>query len=198
MQYGTQMRGMRTTIEFVALTCALSLGLSGCRHKPVAPPLPAIAQPVDLETPPPPDKPQMVEAPPVKLPPPPTAAAASKPKRERRKSTKTAPAAAPATPTVQVASAETPSPSPEDTAIGALSSGGDSSPRAQQEAADLIASIEKRLNALPAQKVEAEKAQISKIKNFQRQAQDALTTGDAEGAKTLATKAKLLLDDLEK
>jgi hypothetical protein len=25
-----------------------------------------------------------------------------------------------------------------------------------------------------------------------------LTTGDAEGAKTLATKAKLLLDDLEK
>ena len=48
------------------------------------------------------------------------------------------------------------------------------------------------------QKVDAEKAQISKIRNFQRQAQEALTSGDLEGAKTLATKAKLLLDDLEK
>jgi ribosomal protein S20 len=96
-----------------------------------------------------------------------------------------------------VASAETPL-SPEQTAIGALSSGGESSPRAQQEAADLIASIDKRLNALSAQKAEAEKAEISKVRNFQRQAQEALTSGDAEGAKTLATKAKLLLDDLEK
>jgi ribosomal protein S20 len=196
MQYETEMRRIGTTVQFVALTCALSLGLSGCRHKAVVPPLPAIAQPVDLETPPPPDKPQMVEASPVKLPPPPTASAASKPRRERRKTAKAAPPAAAATPPVQVANAETPS--PEETAIGALSSGGDSSPRAQQEAADLIASIEKRLTALPAQKAEAEKAQISKIKNFERQAQDALTTGDAEGAKTLATKAKLLLDDLEK
>jgi len=196
MQYENEMRRIGTTIQLVALTCALSLGLSGCRHKPVAPPLPAITQPVDLAAPPPPDKPQMVEAPPEKLPPPPTAAAASKPRRERRKTTKTAATPATTTPPVQVASAETPS--PEETAIGALSSGGDSSPRAQQEAADLIASIEKRLNALPAQKAEAEKTQISKIKNFQRQAQDALTSGDAEGAKTLATKAKLLLDDLEK
>jgi ribosomal protein S20 len=196
MRYEYEMRRIGTTIRLVALTCALSLGLSGCRHKAVVPPLPAISQPVDLETPPAPDKPEMVEAPPAKLPPPPTAAAASKPRRERRKTTKTAATPATTNPPVQVASAETPS--PEETAIGALSSGGDSSPRAQQEAADLIASIEKRLNALPAQKAEAEKTQISKIKNFQRQAQDALTSGDAEGAKTLATKAKLLLDDLEK
>ena len=68
----------------------------------------------------------------------------------------------------------------------------------QQEAVDLIAANEKRLNALSAQIVEAEKAQISKVRNFQRQAQEALNSGDAEGAKTLATKAKLLLDDLVK
>ncbi len=86
----------------------------------------------------------------------------------------------------------------EVTAIGALSSGGDPNSHAQQEAADLIGSIDRRLNAVPAQKAEAEKAQISKIRNFQRQAQEALTSGDIEGAKTLATKAKLLLDDLEK
>jgi len=99
---------------------------------------------------------------------------------------------------VQVASTDPTAPSPEQTAIGALSSGGDSNPKAQQDAAELIASIEKRLTALPAQKADAEKAQISKIRNFQRQAQEALASGDAEGAKTLATKAKLLLDDLEK
>ncbi len=39
---------------------------------------------------------------------------------------------------------------------------------------------------------------MSKIKNFQRQAKQAMSSGDAEGAKTLATKAKLLLDDLDK
>jgi ribosomal protein S20 len=62
----------------------------------------------------------------------------------------------------------------------------------------MIAANEKRLNALPAQIVEEQKAQISKVKTFQRQAQEALSSGDAEGAKTLATKAKLLLDDLSK
>jgi len=43
-----------------------------------------------------------------------------------------------------------------------------------------------------------EKAQISKVRNFQRQAQEALNSGDAEGQRLLATKAKLLLDDLVK
>jgi len=62
----------------------------------------------------------------------------------------------------------------------------------------MIAANEKRLNALPIQVSDEQKAQISKVKNFQRQAQEALNSGDAEGAKTLATKAKLLLDDLTK
>ena len=47
-------------------------------------------------------------------------------------------------------------------------------------------------------KTDEQKAQVSKVKNFLKDAQDALKSGDAEGAKTLATKAKLLLDDLEK
>jgi ribosomal protein S20 len=96
---------------------------------------------------------------------------------------------------VQVASA---APPPEETAIGALTAGGEASPQIKQEAAELITSSEKRLNALPSQKAEDEKAQVSKVKNFLKDAQEALNTGDAEGAKTLATKAKLLLDDLEK
>ena len=91
-----------------------------------------------------------------------------------------------------------PPPSPEETAIGALTAGGEANPQTKQEAADLITSSEKRLNSLPPQKAEDEKAQVSKVKNFLKDAQEALKTGDAEGAKTLATKAKLLLDDLEK
>jgi hypothetical protein len=88
--------------------------------------------------------------------------------------------------------------SPEDAAIGALSLGGEANPRSQQEAAELLSSVERRLSGLAASKAKAEKAQVSRIINFQRQAQAALDSGDAEGAKTLATKAKLLLDDLEK
>ena len=133
----------------------------------------------------------MIEPSVVKMPPVPVASGAAKIKRERRKAV-----AKPAPEPTQVASAE--QPPTEAAAIGALTSGGEANSRSQQEAADMIAANEKRLNALPAQIVEDQKAQISKVKTFQRQAQEALTSGDAEGAKTLATKAKLLLDDLSK
>jgi ribosomal protein S20 len=134
----------------------------------------------------------MIEPPAVKLPPLPVASNAAKPKRERRK-----PAAKTTglEPPVQIASTE---PSIEVAAIGALTSGVEANPKSQQEAADMIAANEKRLNGLSAQMSDEQKAQISKVKNFQRQAQEALNSGDVEGAKTLATKAKLLLDDLLK
>ena len=86
-----------------------------------------------------------------------------------------------------------------DTVIGALTPGGaDQTPQARQDAQELLASTDRRLNALPAQTQQTQKAQISQIRNFWKQAVDALKAGDAEGAKTLALKAKLLLDDLEK
>jgi ribosomal protein S20 len=147
--------------------------------------------PVALEEIPEPEHLPMVEIPQIKLPPVPVATNA-KPKRERKKP---APKATTPEPPVQVASV---APPPEETAIGALTAGGEASPQTKQDAADLIAASEKRLNALPAKKAEDEKAQVSKVKNFLKDAQDALKSGDAEGAKTLATKAKLLLDDLEK
>ena len=139
----------------------------------------------------------MVEIPPPqRLPPVPISADAGKPKRKKKQAPKVVAPPEPA-PGTQVASAA-PAPSPEETAIGALTAGGETNPQTKQEATDLIASIEKRLNALPAQKAEEQKAQVSKVRNFWKDAQEALKTGDAEGAKTLATKAKLLLDDLEK
>ena len=190
MLYGDMTRRLAAVLLCVGLTC----GLSGCRRKTVQPlPMPQSTAPVALEPPKTDDKLPMVEAPPVKMPPVPVAAAASKPKRERKKPVK--PATPPPAPTQVAAATE---PVPEGTAIGALTAGGDANPKSQQEAADLIASIEKRLNALPQATTDEGKAQISKVKNFWKQALDALNSGDAEGAKTLATKAKLLLDDLEK
>jgi hypothetical protein len=138
----------------------------------------------------------MIEAPEIKLPPVPVASGAS-PRRERRRKP-TAQPTTPASPQANPADTPAATASPEDTAIGALSVGGEANPRSQQEAAELLSSIEKRLNGVSASVAGAEKAQISRIRNFQRQAQAALDSGDAEGAKTLATKAKLLLDDLEK
>jgi hypothetical protein len=78
-----------------------------------------------------------------------------------------------------------------------LSAGGDSAAQSQQQARDLIASLVKRIAALSAKTISAEKRQVSQVQNFIRQAQRALDSGDADGAKNLATKAKLLMDDLE-
>jgi ribosomal protein S20 len=150
--------------------------------------------PVALEDIPEPDDLPMVEAPTEKLPPVPLSTDAGKLKRKKKTPKVVAPSEPP--PETQVASAAGP-PSP-DAAVGALTAGGETNPQTKQEAQDLIASIDKRLNALPAQKAEEQKAQVSKVRNFWKDAQDALKSGDAEGAKTLATKAKLLLDDLEK
>jgi ribosomal protein S20 len=182
------------TLASVTLCIGLTVGLGGCRHKTQVAILPAVLTPVALEDIPEPENLPMVDVQQTNLPPVPVTASAGKPKRERKKPV---PKAAPLPEPVQVASVASP-PSPEDTAIGALTAGGEANPQTKQEAADLITSSEKRLNALPTQKAEDEKAQVSKVKNFLKDAQDALKTGDAEGAKTLATKAKLLLDDLEK
>jgi hypothetical protein len=183
------------------LTCTifcfgLALMLGGCRHKQQLAPLPPVLTPVAIEDIPEPANLPMVETPSTRLPPVPVSVDAGKPKRRKKQAPKVvAPPESVPEPAVTVAG---PTPSPEDTAIGALTAGGETNPQTKQEAADLIASIEKRLNALPAQKAEEQKAQVSKVRNFWRDAQEALKSGDAEGAKTLATKAKLLLDDLEK
>jgi ribosomal protein S20 len=181
-------------IAWTALWFGLTIGLAGCRHQPQLAPLPPVMTPVALEDIPEPDNLAMVEAPPENLPPVPVSTEAGKPKRKKKQPPKVVvPEPAPET---QIASAAGP-PTP-DAAVGSLTAGGETNPQTKQEAEDLIASIDKRLNALPAQKVEEQKAQVSKVRNFWKDAQEALKSGDAEGAKTLATKAKLLLDDLEK
>ena len=181
------------TLARLMLCFGLTVGLGGCRHKVQVATLPVVLTPVALEEIPAPENLPTVEGERIDLPPVPVASNEGKPRRERKKPAPKTPVPEP----TQVASAAPP-PSPEETAIGALTAGGEANPQTKQEAADLITASEKRLTALPAQKAEEEKAQVSKVKNFLKDAQEALNTGDAEGAKTLATKAKLLLDDLEK
>ncbi|MBB5316323.1 hypothetical protein [Tunturibacter empetritectus] len=182
-------------IAWTTLWFGLAMGMAGCRHKPQLAPLPPVMAPVALEDIPEPDDLPMVEEPPVKLPVVPVSTEAGKPKKRKKTPKVVAPVEPPPAETQVASAAAAPSP---DAAVGALTAGGETNPQTKQEAEDLIASIDKRLNALPAQKVEEQKAQVSKVRNFWKDAQDALKSGDAEGAKTLATKAKLLLDDLEK
>ncbi|WP_188758894.1 hypothetical protein [Edaphobacter acidisoli] len=173
-----------------ALACAgLMLGASGCRHKVrAAPPLPPVLVPMALVDVPRPADTPMLTPQPVKMPPMPVASKMAKLPREHRRTIVKA----------EEPAVVTPSPQAEAAAIGSLTAGGASNPQARQEATNLIASNERRLAALPTQRAEEQKGEIGTVRNFQKQAQDALNSGDAEGAMTLATKAKLLLDDLEK
>jgi hypothetical protein len=168
---------------------ALAVGLTGCHHK-AGFVLPSAAKaPLELETVPPPAPPLMIATIPEPelepLPPlPPARPAPRRPAPVKE---------TPPPPPVQVASAAEPA-----AAIGALSSGGDSAGQSQQQAKDLIASILKRIAALPAKIADGKKGEVRQVKRFLDQAQQALTTGDADGAKNLATKAGLLMDDMEK
>lgn len=172
-----------------ALVCAgLVLATSGCRHRVRLTPLPPVLVPMPLVDVPRPANPPVLTAPQVKMPAVPVASRMARLPRERRRPPKVEETVQPPAPT----------PAAEAAAIGSLTAGGAANPQTRQDAANLIASNERRLNALSAQRQEAQKSEVSTVRNFQKQAQDALNSGDAEGSLTLATKAKLLLDDLEK
>jgi hypothetical protein len=83
---------------------------------------------------------------------------------------------------------------PEVSAIGQLSSGDPSDLRNQTE--DSIASTERGVNNLNRQLSEQEQKTVAQIREFLKQAKTALTTGDVDGAHTLALKAKVLFGEL--
>ena len=176
----------------------LALGLTGCHPRIVLIVIPPVAKPIALETPPPMANPPEIETPPppepvvVELPP----VEVTPPAPPRRRTPTPAPVPPPVQPPVQVAGAV--APDAGAVAIGALSTGGNSTPQSQQEAKDLIAGITRRIAALPTRKANAQKDQVRQVRHFLDQAEHALKSGDAEGAKSLATKAKLLMDDVEK
>jgi hypothetical protein len=177
----------RYGVRLARLLClVLAVWLTGCRHKTVRAALPIVLLPVDLDDSEPLDPGPMIAeiAPPeFGLPEPP---APPKPAPRRR------PAPTKEEPPVQVASGGA------ALAMGDLTSGNETMPQSQQQARDLIASILKRIGALPAKTINAEKKELRDVHRFVEQAQQALTSGDPDGAINLATKARVLMDDLEK
>ena len=190
-----------------AATLVALMTTAGCHHRRLQPVLLPPRTPVALAKVPDPGAPPLVEAQTTKLPSVPTADAVEKPKRVKRHAPKPTPVVqqpaavtvAPTKKAPETASAAAPTKTePAVAEIGALTVGGAQSPRALQQANELLASNERRLNSLSAEAVKAQAELVAKVRNFQKEAQQALASGDAEGAQTLATKGKLLLDDFDK
>jgi hypothetical protein len=175
------------------MCAAMVGGLSGClRHPPKLMLLTVWRAPVEMEVPAGP--PPLVPTPEVDLPDVPLAEAGGRLPVARRRARPTAGASTIGAAPQGVVDA----PEPETVDIGNLTAGGDATPQSRQEAADLIESTYQRLKALSSGTMSAHRSQVTRVKNFQQQAQRALASGDADGAKNLATKGKLLLDDMLK
>lgn len=83
---------------------------------------------------------------------------------------------------------------PAVSAIGQLSSGDPADSR--QQALSAIAAIEHGLNGINRSLNEQEQKTAAHIREFLKQARQALDSGDVEGARTLTAKAKVLLSEL--
>ena len=180
-------RMLRTSCISLVVT-----GLAGCRHRtPVAPVIPppapvTVAGAVEPKTPPQLPSEPWPSAPLAKAPVvPPT------PAKKKKKP-------APAPPANEVASAAAPPPLAAPVAIGALSAEGDSTGQNRQRVVELITANEKRLAGFPADTKDRYRDNLLRVRNFETDAQKALGTGDTDGAMTLATKAKVLLDEVGK
>jgi len=90
-----------------------------------------------------------------------------------------------------------PAPEPENpgvSAIGQLSTGERSDVRRETE--ESIVATERGLNGLGRSLNSQERKTAVQIRGYIRQAREALLSGDVDGARTLAAKAKVLLDEL--
>jgi outer membrane biosynthesis protein TonB len=195
---------VRSSLALLMLLCA------GCMSHKAAPP-PALAPPLQtgagklsppkttqqqekatspLASPLPQPSEQSVPLPP---PPPP------KKVRHRVKTPKpaeTPQTAATAAPATQTAAAP---PQPAASPIGQLTTGDSAvGERTKHETADLITATQQGLNGIKRTLSAEEKVTAAQILTFLKQAQQALNNGDTDGGLTLATKAKLLLDELTK
>jgi hypothetical protein len=83
--------------------------------------------------------------------------------------------------------------------IGQLTTGDSAlGERTKHETADLIGETQQGLSGIKRSLSSEEKVTATQIRTYLKLAQQALDSGDTDGAHTLATKAKLLLDELTK
>ncbi len=186
MHPGTQVRH-----ALCLLLCMLSL--TGCflrkpKPAPALPPPPAVA--IETVSVPPPThptepepEPEVVETPTTPPPPPPP------PRRPPRRR----PAPTPAAPAPATTAAATPPP----VDLGQLTTGGEANNAAlRQGTEDLLRAQQRRLINLSSSIAAAHGEQVEQARLFLRQADDAWKKLDVEGARTLATKAKVILDEI--
>jgi len=184
------------TVRLLPLLVVLPLML-GCDQKEQKPQQQALAPPI-VDTPPP--KPATVST--ADLPPPvlgtpqpatpPATTTANQPVEPPKKPVHRTRKQAP--PPVQEASNAAPSGAPSVSAVGELSTGASGDMRSQ--ANDAINSTEKGLSAITRSLSDSETKTAAQIREFLKQAREALTTGDVDGALTLTKKAKVLLAEL--
>jgi hypothetical protein len=178
------------------LAWLLPLVLCACAHTPPQTQIQAMAPPIE-EAPPPPDiapgtLPQTaLEVPktrqPVAVPPEPV----KTPTKHRKPAVKTAPQVPAAPAPTQNAEAAPPA---EENALGKFET--PEAPDRKKETEASIAEIERGLNTLGRQLNSTESKTSTQIREFLKQARQALSTGDIDGASTLTKKAKTLLGEL--
>ena len=169
----------------------LPLFLSGCflQKKPKFPPLTLAPSIGDSNVPPPSQSPP----PEITIPTEPTVNISDLPEETPKppvKHRKTPTSTDSDTDSQQTASAP-----PEVSAIGQLSSGDPADLRNQTEAS--IATTERGLKGINRRLNDQEQKTAEHIREFIKQAKTALSSGDVDGASTLAAKAKVLLTELQ-
>jgi hypothetical protein len=109
------------------------------------------------------------------------------------------PAASGSPVTAQATPPQTPAAAGTASPIGQLTTGDSATgEKAKRETEDMISSTEQGLNGIKRSLSTEEKVTAAQSRTYLKQAQQALDNGDTDGAHTLATKAKLLLDELTK
>ncbi|HET6207683.1 MAG TPA: hypothetical protein VFD98_12795 [Terracidiphilus sp.] len=186
------------------LMCLLSLLLSACTHNAKQAQIQSLAPPIEDTPPPPPDSaPANLPAPVIPIPKTETPVVVQeqpKPAPRHHKPKPSPPsqgAGAPQAPQApqehtQVAAAEPPP--AEVSAIDQLSP--TEPPNSKKQAEDSISEVERGLTGINRSLDSQEEKTSTQIKEFLKQARTALASGDVEGAKTLAKKAKALLGEL--
>jgi hypothetical protein len=187
---------MRITVKYAAWLLALTPLLQGCDQKtrvaqtqPLAPPIvdapppkPATVSTADL--PPPVIGNDQQAKPAQNTTPPKPAETPKKPAHHKKPAQTTVPAA-------EESARTTPAAAPSVSAIGELSGGASGDLRSQTE--ESINATEKGITRPLS---DAEQKTATQIREFLKEARQALATGDTDGARTLLNKAKVLLGEL--
>jgi hypothetical protein len=208
------MNSTRTGALFLALLPLLAAASIGCKHKapapvaqtatapplppssmtqvPTVPSLPAPAQP---QVGPPGSDQKAEETPPTPVRKP------HRPKKRLPPDPATMVAAAPASAPVAAAPASAPvaaAVSPPEPTLGQLSAGGGADSRERAAMSEQIHVQEVRLSNLKHPLNDEDEAITKQIESFLSKARQAVAANDLDGAQTLTTKAKVLLDELSR